>query len=307
MSAEVETMMAYGEPPWHGEGVILQEPATAEEALREGGLDWRVVKEPMFLGDGAEVPRQYAMIRDTDRSVLGTVGTKYEPFQNVDAFRFFDNIVAEDAAIYHTAGSLQGGKKVWILAKLPTAIMVGDDDQVDKYILIHNSHDGNSSIVAGITPIRVVCNNTLNAAMHGLQSRVRVRHTKYAVGALSEAHRVMGIVSANYEKITEVFGELSVSNINVANFKEYLDQVFPTDAEHTTRIDKIKTTVTDLFEGRGRGSDLRGSRGTLWGAYNAVTEYVDYYRKSKDRLNTVWFTAGVGIKERAFDAAVSLI
>jgi phage/plasmid-like protein (TIGR03299 family) len=307
MSAEVETMMAYEEPAWHGLGTVLDHPATAEEALREGGLDWKVEKKPIFLGDGAEVPRHYAMVRDVDNRVLGIVGTKYEPFQNVDAFKFFDNVVSEDSAIYDTAGSLQSGKKVWILAKLPTAIMIGNEDQVDKYVLIHNSHDGNSSIIAGITPIRVVCQNTLNAAMVGLQSRVRVRHTKYAVAALSEAHRVMGIITTNYNKLTEVFGELSSNNINVQNFKEYLDKVFPTDAEHTTRTDKIKKTVTGLFEGQGRGSQLEGSRGTLWGAYNAVTEYIDYYRKSKDRLNTVWFTAGVGMKERAFREAVNLV
>lgn len=306
MPAELETGFFYGEPAWHGLGTVLQEPATAQEALEASGLDWEVEKRIMHIADGTEVPRHYAIVR-SDGNVLGVVGAKYECFQNKDAFGFFDNIVSEDSAIYHTAGSLQGGRKVWILAKLPSYIEIKGDDIVDKYVLVYTSHDGNSSIIAGITPIRVVCMNTLNAAMQGLQSRVKVRHTKNASIQLSEAHRVMNIVNTNYEKIADIFGELSVTNINTANFKEYLDKVFPTDAEHTTRMDKIKTTVTDLFEGKGRGSDLESARGTLWGAYNAVTEYVDFYRKSKDRLNTVWFTAGVGMKERAFQEAVLMV
>jgi phage/plasmid-like protein (TIGR03299 family) len=307
MSAGFESGFFYREPAWHGEGVVLDHVATAEEALRASATDWTVQKSPLFLDGNVVVPRNYAVVRETDQSILGVVGAKYTPLQNRDAFAFFDNIVTEGAAIYHTAGSLMGGKKVWILAKLPDHIVVNNTDNIEKYILITNSHDGNGSIVAGFTPVRVVCQNTLNAAINGMVSKVRIRHTRNAARALSEAHRIMGIANQSFDRISEMFEGFSRKQLNIESFKLYLDKVFPTQADNTKRMDNIKGEVTRLFEGEAKGHELPGFDGHLWGAYNSIAEYVDFRKKSKNRLFSVWMGQGSLIKERAFSEAVKLL
>ena len=309
MPADFETGFVYDKPAWHGQAIVLDHPATAEEALDVSGLNWEVSKEDMRLDSrDVKIPNNFAIVRDIDSSILGVVGSRYHPLQNRDAFRFFDGIIQKGEAIYHTAGSLSGGKKIWILAKLPGEISVHGKDKIEKYVLITNSHDGNSSIIAGFTAIRVVCSNTLNYALQGLENSVYVRHTINAPDALSEAHRIMGMANESFSKVGSVFNQLSVSRINIDGFKDYLDKVFPTKAElKPGRTDNMKVEVSKLYNGQAIGADIDGFGGTLWGAYNSVVEYADYRKKSKDRLNSVWFGGGARLKERAFHEAVKMI
>jgi phage/plasmid-like protein (TIGR03299 family) len=169
-------MMYVGAEPWHGLGQKLDGPATSVEAIQAAHLDWDVIKVPLFTkqrGRYRDIPNRFGVVRADksskgDTAVLGIVGASYKPFQNRQAFAWFDGIVGEGKAIYHTAGALGEGERVWILAKLPGEIRVLGDDVVNKFLLLSNSHDGESSIQVKFTPIRVVCNNTLTMALSKL-------------------------------------------------------------------------------------------------------------------------------------------
>ena len=169
------SMFYINEVPWHGLGTRLDKPATAHEAITAARLDWKVVKLPLFAGSKripvtdrfAVVRRTGDLIQHTD-PVLGVVSHEYTPLQNQQAFQFFDPIVGQNAAIYHTAGALGKGERVWILAQLPGHIRVAGDDITEKYLLLSNSHDGKSSVTIKFTPVRVVCQNTLTLALKAI-------------------------------------------------------------------------------------------------------------------------------------------
>ena len=152
--------------PWHNLGIELNHPKTAREAIEMAGLNYTVMKKPLELNPGLKQD-VYATVRTDTHDVLGFVNKSYEPIQNIDAFTFFDTLVAENEAIYETAGVLGRGECIWILAKLPGYINVRGNDIVNKYLLLTNNHDGNSHVRVKLTPIRVVCNNTLTSALQG--------------------------------------------------------------------------------------------------------------------------------------------
>jgi phage/plasmid-like protein (TIGR03299 family) len=179
------SMFYVNEVPWHGLGTRLSGPATAAEAIKAAKLDWTVAKVPLYAVQGetsVRVPDAYGVIREDlwgqpACPVLGIVGKHYTPLQNAEAFTFFDPIVGQNAAIYHTAGAIRDGERIWLLAKLPSQIVVVGDDVADKYLLLSNSHDGGSAVQVKFTPVRVVCNNTLTLALSSGPT-IRVAHTR---------------------------------------------------------------------------------------------------------------------------------
>ena len=176
MSAEVETMMFVGrERPWHGLGTMVEEAPDSREALIAAGLDWDVVQRPVFTQDGVKVPGYFANVRQQDGSILGVVTSRYKVVQNRDAFAFTDALLG-DGVRYETAGSLMGGRKTWILAKLPTRYII-QGEQILPYLVFSNTHDGSGAIKIAMTPIRVVCNNTLNLALDTANRSWSIHHT----------------------------------------------------------------------------------------------------------------------------------
>lgn len=163
MSANVETMFSVRETPWHGLGRIVMDAPASREALELAGLDWQVESRNIYSGTGAMIPGYRANVRSTDEAVLGVVSDRYRIVQNEEAFQFTDDLLGEGVT-YETAGSLQGGKKVWMLAKLPEKYIIAGDE-VTPYLVFFNSHDGSSGVKVAMTPIRVVCQNTLNLAL----------------------------------------------------------------------------------------------------------------------------------------------
>lgn len=306
------SMFYTGEVPWHQLGVKLDKPATAQEAIKAAQLDYRVEKKPIRAivhpTRHSPIEDQYATVRMDTREVLGVVGRRYSPIQNRDAFAFFDSLVGSDEAIYHTAGVLGKGERIWILAKLPGYIKVKGEDIVEKYLLLMNSHDGSSLVRAKLTPIRVVCCNTLTAALNGVEEEVRIRHTPNSVAKLEQAHKLLGLTNGLYEQLEVIFNRMALTQITEKQLLEYVQALVPSNpkAQKDTRTENIRNTILELHES-GQGAEL--SRGTVWGAYNAVTEYTDHVVHSQHpakRLNSMWFGGGEQMKVRALKLAQNM-
>ena len=305
------SMMYVGETPWHSLGTRLDKPAAAEEAIQAAHLDFTVEKFRLkTTPNDLSVESHFATVRTDTMEVLGVVGSRYEPIQNKDAFTTFDALVGEGEAIYHTAGALGKGERIWILAKLPDYIRVNGNDVVEKYLLLVNSHDGSSTVRVKLTPIRVVCENTLSLALSGAEQEVHVRHTLNAMEKLKEAHEILGLTNKLYMELDVIFNRMAETKVEQETLTEYVKTVFPENPESKDQswVKKVHDTVFELAES-GEGAEV--TRGTLWGAYNAVTEYVDHYRNAKgdetQRLKSMWFGSGEGIKKNAFRSAVNIL
>jgi phage/plasmid-like protein (TIGR03299 family) len=253
------------------------------------------------MGGGQD---SYATVRTDTGDVLGIVGNSYEPVQNRDAFTFFDNLVGTDEAIYETAGTLGRGERMWILAKLPGYIKVHGNDIVNKYLLLTNSHDGTSHVRVKLTPIRVVCSNTLTSALRGA-GEVQIHHTPSAAHDLEQAAALLGLSNALFEQLNVVFNGMATKKITEKQLWKYVQALVPDneEAENNARTEEIRNSVLQLH-GSGRGAHL--ARGTWWGAFNSVTEYTDHMMVGGDsttRLNSIWFGRGEQLKLKAFHLA----
>jgi len=296
-----------GPSPWHNLGTELVNPATASEAIEAAGLNYTVVKkrlkEVVELNHPGDVSDRWATVRTDTGDVLGIVGDSYEPIQNRDAFRFFDTLVGTDEAIYETAGVIGRGERIWILAKLPGFIKVHRNDIVSKYLLLSNSHDGSSLVRVKLTPIRVVCNNTLTAALQGA-GEVQIRHTLNAAEDMKQALTLLGLSNSLYEQLDAVFNRMALTEISDKQLLDYVKALVPDNEEEedNAKIQGIRKAFLELYES-GHGADL--SRGTLWGAFNCVTEYTDHEMEGDptNRLESIWFGRGEQLKLKAFQLA----
>jgi phage/plasmid-like protein (TIGR03299 family) len=289
-------------------GKSVENAVTAEEAIKLADLDWEVRKVPMLLSDEtfAPVPDAFAIKRVTDNKILGTVGNQYAPIQNRNQFNFFDCVIGKGQAKYETAGSLVGGKRVWILAKMPGQLVVGKDDVTEKYLLLSSSHDGSSPLYVFWTPIRVVCQNTLNMAMDKRAGRgIAIRHTASAELRMTEAEKVMDEANKHYAKFGDFAQHLAGKQYNVAQLKALVEELFPAknDGEFTKQAGEKRSSIIRLFE-TGKGVD--NIRGTAWAALQAVAEYADHemnVRKadSDKRTFNAWFGGGQVLKQQAMD------
>lgn len=294
--------------PWHNQGVELHYPKTARDAIKMAGLDYTVVKKPFIDLKTGLNPDKYATVRTDTEDVLGFVNKRYRPIQNSDAFTFFDPLVAEHEAFYETAGALGQGERIWILAKLPGSIEVHGKDIVNKYLLLTNSHEGRAHVRVKITPIRAVCNNTLTSALQGA-GEVAIMHTSNAVRNLEQAFTILALSKALYEQLDVMFNHMASKKITQRQLREYVQALVPDneEARNTARTEKIRNSVLELHES-GRGAYL--ARGTVWGAFNSVTEYTDHMMLSSDpsmRLNSIWFGRGEQLKSKAFRLAERLM
>lgn len=329
MSHAVERMFYVGEVPWHGLGRQVSEAPTTADGIRLAGLDWTVSTRQLQLPATATSPArpvtQRAMVRDSDESVLGFVGPHYRPLQNVDAFKFFDKFLDSGEVRLETAGSLRKGKRVWVLAKLNRApLEVVPGDVVEKYLLLSNGHDGLNAVRVGLTPVRVVCQNTLSAAEYrtGTEARdsqlIRIHHNSNLSRNLTDVASALNAVDARFEASAELFRALARRGVNQADVKAFVREVFVPEAisPHTTTEDmerlevrekKMLETITRLFES-GRGNDTAHVRGTAWALYNAATEYLTHEagRSSESRLNQLWFDQGAASNSAALRAALKV-
>lgn len=310
---EVESLFYMGSTPWHGLGTKVTEALTFEEAIRKAGLDWDVIKEPIYTEDKVQVPRFQAIRRTDNKLILGVVGNRYEPLQNLQAFKFFDKFISTKECTFESAGSLRQGKRIFVLAKLNRAPMfITKTDSVDKFLLLSNSHDGTQAIRVGFTSVRVVCANTLAAAHESNASKLlRVYHTKDAQITLDGIQEVINTANESFEANGHQYRSLVTKAMSQEDLEKYIRIVFyntervaetpRAEAHVQTLINKIK----DLHI-NGLGSQLDGSQNTMWGAYNSINEYLNYQAgRSKDtRLDSLWFGQHKTLNERALNVAI---
>jgi phage/plasmid-like protein (TIGR03299 family) len=308
-------MMYVNEVPWHRLGTKLNQPATAAEAIEAAGLGFTVVKKDLYvynqsISEYDEVGNShFATVRTDTGDVLGIVGKRYNILQNEKAFEFFDGLVDRKEAIYHTAGVLGLGETIWLLAKMPNYIRVGANDVCESYVLLTNSHDGSSATVAKLTTVRVVCNNTLNAALKGAGMTVSIRHTASSQDKLNEAHKLLGLYNSLNRELEGIFNRMQKHTFTDLELFAYIKTLIPTpeDEEEHNRILATQTRIFELAV-NGKGSEM--ARGTLWGAYNGVAEYTDHVAASSDpmkALKSIWFGGGERLKQNAFRIALELM
>lgn len=317
MSANIKSMAYYGEKPWHGLGTEVAAAMTADEAITAAGLDWTVSKEPIFLADGTEVLGQFAIKPSNGSAPFGVVGSYYHPLQNREAFSFADAVVGEKGAHYHTAGALGEGELVWMLLKVPGMVRTAGDDVTEKFMLLSHRHDGRGSVQVALTGIRVVCQNTLNAAIGSAKAIARLRHTATLGLRVGEVRETLGLVNSAFAEFEEKSKALAAVKLDGKGLEAYLTDVLlagkaTAQGKASARSANVIKEVTGLFE-NGMGADIPEIRGSAWAAYNAVTEYVDHHRTTRkeetadEHAQGLLFGTGAKLKAKAFEVAEALI
>lgn len=278
------TAMAYqGETPWHNLGTRLASMTSVEAAMAASSIDYRVREEPLFLADGTQITMRKAIIREGENVVLSTVGAGYQILQHVDGFSALDVLCTEHGMTVESAGALGDGERVWMLFKMPETITPVPGDDVRGYLLATTGHDGSWSYSIRPTPIRVVCQNTLDAAsMNGGVEFVRLFHTRGNADKLSIAAEIVEKVVGAFHETGETFTAFAQRQMSEAEVIRYVETLFPVNEDKPSKvIDERRKTVADLVW-TGVGSELARSATNgapnAWAAYNAVTEYFDHVR-----------------------------
>lgn len=293
MPAEFESgVFTEGKPAWHNLGVTLpNDTLNTQEALQYSGLGgWGLYKAPAMYGnpdDGFhEIPHKWVVTRQKDNTALGVVGDYYRIVPNEEAFSWADFLLGGEGFHYKTAGSLRGGQVVWMLAKAPFEIKL-PDSPVDLYILLTNYHDGEGSVRVDATPTRVVCMNTLRAALAGTKASYKIRHTNNASQKLGEAQAVVGLAegaAARMQAIAETMVEQKISD---EAFQDFLAKLAP-DADSKagqTRAENLRDDISAIYCGAGLGqSEIKG---TAWGVFNAVVAYNDHFANGRKTAQTI--------------------
>lgn len=308
MSDLVENMMYVGERPWHGLGTPVESVVTAQDAIELAGLDWGVVLTPVSMeldGKYIDIPKSRAVRRDSDNRVLGVVSPSYFPVQNAEAFTFFDSIVDSGEAKYETAGSLSGGKRIWLTAKVGDSIMISGDDAHDLYLLLVNNHDGTGALKVVTTLVRAVCNNTVTAGIRQSRSSWSINHRKPLEGRIAEARGALQMSFKYVDAFEKEVQKMINTEINADKFRSILEGVFP---DQKFAQDKKIDAIVDLFQ----TSDTiinTSAEGNVWGASNALSQFLSHKEaRSEDaRMNFNIFGAGAQLRNEAHDALMSLV
>ena len=275
MAANVETMFSVREKPWHGLGTIVKEAPTSADAIRLAGLDWSVVQEPIYTNFNRVVEGYRANVRSSDRKVLGVVSDRYKVVQNVDAFSFTDELLGKGVR-YETAGSLQEGKKVWLLARLPREYIIAGE-RISPYLVFSNTHDGSGSVKVAITPVRVVCNNTLNLALGTAKRSFSMIHTGNIQDKIQEAKDTLFMAEEYMDCLGVEFEQLRRQKITDAQVKEYIELLLPMEKDPTPIQSKnIIRLREDMMKRYYDAPDLQKVGNNAYRLINAVSDFATH-------------------------------
>jgi phage/plasmid-like protein (TIGR03299 family) len=262
-----------GEVPWHGIGAVLDGVLTSDEAIREARLTWTVEQVPVFTANNRaeSIPGYLANMRSDSEEVLGIVSERYKVAQNKDVFAFADDLIGNGRVkcTYETAGSLFNGRRVFILVNMPKGRIV--EDEYQPYLCLSNAHDGTACLQVFLTGIRVVCNNTLSAALNTAKRKISIRHLSAMEQRKDEALHTMGAASKYFHDLEKFASQLAGKKVNIG---KVLDRLFPASKEMSLRQlasnREVKETIKDLLK---KKDDLQNFKNTAWGAYSAIADY----------------------------------
>jgi len=277
-----DTMFSVRQRPWHGLGTILDRPPVdVRDALLKAGLDWRVAQEPVHLPDGCEIPGFRANLRSDTGDVLGIVTDAYKVVQNHEALGFLAGLIGSEVS-FETAGSVRGGRQVWALCALPDHLEIGGD-AVAQYLFAHTAHDGSAAVSVKPTDIRVVCQNTIRAALHNGRTAYRFRHTANASVQLHEARQALQLAVDYGRALKRVGDGLALQAYGERELRRTLEQLYPsgTTDRQATSARKARDTIVHLFLD---GETVGNAPDTKWCALNAIVEYDQHHRavRTKD-------------------------
>lgn len=309
--ADGRTAMAYvGATPWHGLGQELTPNSPLDVWLQEAGLNYEIHGGEVMaaMPDGQNIitmPSRKLLYRSDTREPLSIVSDKYRVVQPAEVMEFFRDLTEEHGWQMETAGVLFNGAKYWALARTGQELRVMGQDQVDDYMLLATSCDGTMRTLAKRTSVRVVCNNTLSIAQGG--EGIRVSHS--SVFQPEKIKQELELVTGwkVFEDQVQQLAERKVTNMEAINYIVSLlgDPAKPIEEQKSVQT---MAQVLQLFDGRGKGSELRSAKGTAWGLVNAVSEYLDWHKGTNvdRRLDSAWFGKGADLKEQAFEEALKL-
>ena len=306
MAHELETVngqtsfASLREPAWHGLGTVFTEEVTTKEMLDLAHLsNWNVRLEDVAIPEGFASDRSFSFVTRTNpfnpeqNDVLGVVGERYVPLQNEDLFDFGD-LMLDGGGRWETAGSIKGGRQVFGSLALERETVLdpnGVSDKVNTYLLINTSHDGSVAIQASITPVRVVCANTLNLALGNrgrggsVKQSFKIRHTATASGKVQQAREALGLANAYMDKFDEMAKAMIETEVTKAQFDKIVALAYPAPEKDSKGSFKKHNDKMDLIQSIYVGEYNKTIAGTKWGAFNALTERLDWYRSARGGSN----------------------
>jgi phage/plasmid-like protein (TIGR03299 family) len=313
------------EVAWHRLGTVTDGALTADEALRIAQLDWTVSKSsqnvqvPVLTANGItvlDVADRYATYRDHPKlgmQALGIVGKQYQVVQNSEAFEFLNHVADESGAVFETAGSMNGGRQVFMSMKMPEGVVLADgQDTVDMYIMATNSHDGSKAFTAAVTPIRPVCANTVRLALKSARSSWYIRHTQNVQGRIQQAREALGLAFSYREAFQAEVDSLAVQAFTDAEFDAFIESLVVDKRNKTDRQRNNEQQVMAEMRGLWNAPTQDGIRYTKWGAFNTVVEWIDWAKPVKAkggdegivRAERIMSGALDGFKDRAYSLLV---
>ena len=303
------TFASLRQPAWHNLGTVFQEEVNTKQMLELAHLDnWNVRLEDVAIPENFESDKSYSFVTRTNpfdktkNDVLGVVGERYVPLQNEDLFSFGDNLL-DGGGRWETAGSIKGGRQVFGSIALNNSITLdpnGIADKIDNYLLINTSHDGSVAIQASITPVRVVCANTLNLALTAFKGKkaskqsFKIRHTQTADGRIAQARQALGLANAYIDEFSVIANEMISKEITKAQFDKIVELAYPAPEKDSKGSFKKHDGKVDLLNAIYVGDYNNTISGTAWGAYNALTERLDWYRSARGGSNESIYASASG-------------
>ena len=283
MSANVESMFFAGrQTPWHGLGVQVENAPTSEDAIIYAGLNWKVLQKKVYTEDGTRIEGFYSNVRSSDNKPLGVVGSRYTIVQNVDAFKFTDSLLGEGVT-YETAGSLNDGKTIWLLAKLPNKYDILGD-KVDPYIVFTNTHDGSGAVKVAMTPVRVVCQNTLNFALKSAKRTWSARHLGSIEAKMNEAVETLELANQYMEAVNNQFEDLYKIKLSDFEVRSIINKIVPINEDmgkaQKENSEKVRNDILYRFKEAPDLKQLEYTGARLIQAVSDTSTHIEPFRKT---------------------------
>ena len=284
MAANVETMFYTREKPWHGLGTMVAEAPNSKDALRLAGLNWKVLQEPVYTENEELIQGYKANVRDTDRKVLGVVTDRYKVIQNEEAFAFTDTLLGEGVR-YETAGSLQEGRRVWMLARLPREFIIGGE-RISPYMVFSNTHDGSGAVKTALTPIRVVCNNTLNLALRTAKRSWSMIHTGDISGKIEEAKNTLLLADEYMTALGQEFENLRKNKLSEKQVLDYIKSLLPMEENYSLLQNRgVEKLRADMKMRYFDAPDLKDVGNNGYRFVNAVSDFATHSTPRRKTAN----------------------